>query len=80
MMPKMIWKVAVLAGLVRYNMSSIPVRLAILLLLINALLGCALIPQWYDSPIPVYVDLTAPAKSSYTVTTSSNLTTQNLKK
>lgn len=36
--------------------------------------------QHYDSPIPVYVDLTAPAKSSYTVTTSSNLTTQNLKK
>ncbi len=46
------------------------------------LTGCATTAanQRYDSPIPVYVDLTAPAKSSYTVTTSSNLTTQNLKK
>lgn len=72
MMPKMIWKVAVLAGLVRYNMSSIPARLAILLLLINALLGCALIPQWYDSPIPVYVDLgnSAPVAKDTALTTT----------
>ncbi len=45
------------------------------------LTGCATTAanQRYDSPIPVYVDLTAPAKS-YTITTSSNLATQNLKK